>query len=95
MRCSASFEKRFNAELVNLRYLATLENIFTVYGKPGHEFIVIYEGKFADRSFYEKELLLGEEDNGDPIKAIWMPLSDFRAGKYPLYPTGLLELLEK
>ncbi len=87
--------EEIGARLVNLQYRATLENIFTVYGKPGHELIVIYEGEFADSSLYDKELILGEEDNGDPIKAMWMPLADFRAGKYPLYPTGLLKLLEE
>ncbi len=87
------FREEINAELTELRYLATLENIFTVYGKTGHEFIVTYEGKFADAALYEKEIIVGFEDNGDRFKALWISLADFRAGKFPLYPTGLLELL--
>ena len=87
------FREEINAELSDLRYLATLENIFTVYDQPGHEFIVIYAAEFADPALYEKEIIVGFEDNGDRFKALWMPLDDFRAGRYPLYPTGLLAIL--
>ena len=89
------FREEINTELTDLHYLTTLENIFTVYDQPGHEFIVIYAAEFADPVLYEKEIIVGFEDNGDRFKALWMPLNDFRAGMYPLYPTGLLELLEE
>lgn len=87
------FREEINAELANLRYLATLENVFEVNGRKGHEVIVIYEGEFTDCSLYEKEEIVGLEDNGIKFKAIWMPLDEFRSGKHPLYPTGLLALL--
>lgn len=89
------FREEINAELTNLRYLTTLENIFTVYGRTGHEFIVIFTAEFAEPALYEKEIIVGFEDNGDRFKALWMSLDDFRAGMVSLYPTGLLELLEK
>ncbi len=87
------FHEEINAKLTNLRYLATLENIFEVYGKPGHEVIFIYEGELVDKTLYEKEVIVGLEDNGDRFKALWRSLETFRSGRYQLYPTGLLELL--
>ena len=89
------FREEINVELTNLHHLATLENVFEVRGRQGHEVIVIYEGEFADLSLYEKDEILGMEDSGEQFKAIWMPLADFRAEKFPLYPTGLLELLAR
>ena len=90
------FREELGAELVNLRYVQTLENIFTAYEKPAHEAIFVYEGDFADKTFYHKELIIGQEDNGESFTVKWMPIAEFRTGKFPLYPDGLLErLLEK
>lgn len=88
------FREELDADLTNLRYLETLENVFTCCGKEGHQVIIIYEGEFVDLAFYRQAEIRGMEDNGEPFKAKWMPLDDFHAGKFPLYPTGLLELLE-
>jgi len=82
-------------EVANLRYLGTLENIFTCNGKPGHEIVQVYEGEFADRRMYERESMEGREDCGTPFKAMWKPLADFQRGHAPLYPDGLLQLLER
>ncbi len=89
------FREELDAELVNLHYLQTLENIFTAYDKPGHETVFVYEGEFADKLMYDKDEFTVIEDDGDLIKALWMPLRGFREGKFPLFPDGLLALLEK
>ena len=90
--------EEIDAEINDLRYLGTIENLFTFEGQPGHEIVVVYEGKFVDRSLYDKPYVYGHEDG--PIqgslvsfKALWKPLDEFRQGRYPLYPEGLLELL--
>ena len=85
-------------EVHNLKFLATLENIFTYNGEKGHEIIIVYDGDFADESIYQRATIQGLENNHDPISAVWKPLSDFKAGSdgsssTPLYPSGLLELL--
>ncbi len=87
------FREELNAEIINLHYLQTIENIFTFDGSPGHEVVFVYEGDFADRSFYDKDVVIGVEDNGAKFKAIWAPLADLRDGRFPLYPGGLLDLL--
>ncbi|MBT3337289.1 MAG: NUDIX hydrolase [Anaerolineae bacterium] len=87
------FREEINADLLNLRYIQTLENIFICDGEQGHEIVIVYEGDFVDQSFYDKEVVILTEDNGEKLKALWVPIADFRAGKFPLYPDGLLELL--
>ena len=87
------FREEINAEIINLRYLQTLENIFTLEGQSGHEVVFVYQGDFADKSIYEFETMTGLEDDGTPFKALWKPLADFKDPNTPLYPDGLLELL--
>ncbi len=81
------------AEITNIRYLGTVENIFTYNGEIGHEIVLVYEAEFADRVFYEHEWLDCHEDDDTPFKAVWKSLDEFgEAG--PLYPDGLIDLLE-
>ncbi len=80
-------------ELTNVRYLETLENIFTVRGEPSHELVLLYAADLADASLYGVELLNCVEDDGSAFCAMWQPLDYFRAGNAPLYPDGLLELI--
>src|SRR5919108_3418432 len=69
--------EEINAEVINLRYLGTLENIFTYDGRPGHEIVLVYEGDFADQAIYKKSMVIGKGEGGDSFKALWKPLSDF------------------
>jgi 8-oxo-dGTP pyrophosphatase MutT (NUDIX family) len=88
--------EEIDAEVNDLRFLGTLENIFTYNGQKGHEIILIYDGAFVDESLYRQNVIEGREDGDEPLfTAYWMALDDFR-GKHahPLYPTGLLELLD-
>jgi len=87
--------EELNVEVTNVRFLGTLENIFTYDGRPGHEIVLVYEADFVDRSLYEKATIQGIEDGNIPFKAVWKPLEEFERGGSPLYPEGLLELLTK
>ena len=85
--------EEINADVENLLYLGTLESIFIHEGQPGHEIVLVHQADFADTRLYDKESVMGREDNGGQFKALWKPLADFQNGQYPLYPDGLLELL--
>jgi ADP-ribose pyrophosphatase YjhB (NUDIX family) len=85
-------------DATNLRYLGTIENIFTYDGQAGHEIVLVFQGDFADKAIYKKTMVFGYEAGGGAFKAVWKSLSDFGAhsqGRAPLYPEGLLELLLK
>lgn len=78
----------------NVRYLGTLESIFTFDGQPGHEICLIYSAQFVDESVYAVDSLEGTDEDGDYLfVAVWKPLDDFLYSTAPLYPEGLYELL--
>lgn len=83
------------AELANVRYIETVENIFTVRGQPSHELVLLYAADLTDPSLYEVELLNCKEDDGSTFCAMWQSLDFFRSGQAPLYPDGLLQYLEE
>ncbi|GAB4445551.1 MAG: NUDIX hydrolase [Anaerolineae bacterium] len=87
--------EEFGAEIDHLRYLGTLENVFIYNDQPGHEIVQVYDAEFVERSLYERGTLVGLEDSGLTFKAFWKPLIELRHNSLPLYPTGLLELLQK
>lgn len=87
------FVEEIEAELVDIRYLGMLENIFTYEGMRGHEIVLVYDGHLAEPALYEMEIIKGNE-LGAPFKAMWKSLDDFVPGNPPVYPDGLNELLE-
>lgn len=86
--------EEFEAEITNIRYLGTVENVFIYESQPGHEIVQVYDAEFVDQSLYRQPWLTGHEDNGLSFKAIWKPLADFQNGAERLYPSGLFELLQ-
>ena len=78
-------------EIVDLRYLGTLENIFEWLGRTGHELVRVYEARFADGSQYARASFPCIESGGEAFTCVWKRLSDFE--REPLYPSGLRELL--
>jgi 8-oxo-dGTP pyrophosphatase MutT (NUDIX family) len=78
----------------SLKYLGTLENIFTFNGEPGHEIVMIYDGALKDSGLYERTVIMGREVDGEEFRAIWKNIDEFGVGKSILYPTGLLEMLQ-
>lgn len=88
--------EEIKAEVVDLAYLGTLENIFTYEGEPHHEIVMIYDGRFGDPALNRNDVTLTGVDEGEILyEAAWQPIDFFSAdGAPPLYPEGLLELLE-
>ena len=63
--------EELGAEVVDLRYLGTIENIFIYDGQPGHEIALIFEGVFSDAAFYAQGEMTAHEDDGTPFKVLW------------------------
>ena len=78
----------------SLKYLGTLENIFTFNGKPGHEIVLVYDGELSQPRLYDQAVIVGKEANGEDICVAWKNLDEFGEGKSILYPDGLLEMLK-
>lgn len=85
-------KEELGAAVDGLRLLGVVENLFTFRGEPGHELVWLYDARLVDEALYEREVIVADE-GGSPFEAHWVALEDFVAGKVPLYPDGLLELL--
>lgn len=83
--------EEIGAEVADVRYLGTLENIFTYLGRPGHEIVRVYDASLVEASLYEG-VVPGAESDGRPFVASWRSLSSFGPG-LPLVPEGLADLL--
>ena len=87
-------QEELGLQVSNLRFLVTLENIFSYNGQEGHEIVLVYDGEFVDPQVYEHTELMGTESNGLSFLAKWKSLTDFNTPSGPpLYPSGLLEYL--
>ncbi|MDE2767801.1 MAG: NUDIX domain-containing protein [Chloroflexota bacterium] len=78
-------------EILGVRHLGTLENIFEREGQAAHWIVLLFEAEFVDRSRYANERIEGVEGDGERIEARWIDVCQPLGG--PLYPEGLLELL--
>jgi 8-oxo-dGTP pyrophosphatase MutT (NUDIX family) len=78
----------------SLKYLGTLENIFTFNGEPGHEIVLIFDGALKEPGLYDRTMIVGQEADGEEFRAVWKHIDEFGEGKSILYPTGLLEMLQ-
>ena len=87
--------EEIGAEVCELKYLGTLENIFVFNGTPGHEIVQVYNGSLRDTRLYEQTVIVGQEvDINGSFRAVWKRIDEFGEGKSILYPTGLLEILQ-
>jgi len=86
-------QEELGAQVTDVHYLFTLENIFSYNGEIGHEIVLVHDGKLADSQLYACETIQGREDDESAFMAVWKSLSDFEAGGQILYPSGLLERL--
>lgn len=88
-------QEEIQADVTDLIYLGTLENIFTFNGEKGHEIILVYNGRFVDERLYQRETIDGHEDSGDEtFTAYWLPVEMLRdPNAPPVYPTGLAGLV--
>src|SRR4026208_1142311 len=52
-------QEEIGAEVRDLKYLGTLENVFVFNGSPGHEMVQIFDGSLKDAQLYEQTVILG------------------------------------
>lgn len=80
-------------DVTELRRLGVLENVFEYEGRPGHEVVFVFGGRFADATVYLRpELPVTEAGWSSP--ATWRPFDSFGPG-CRLVPEGLAALLAR
>lgn len=79
----------------NLVLLGVIENFFNFDNKPGHEIIFVYDAEFIDSRVYIQDNFQCQESDGSLFKAQWLELSTIDENTPPIYPDGLLKLLNR
>ena len=87
--------EELGADIINIKQIGVLENIFVYEGEPGHEIVFVFQADFTDRALYDRELSVCKEDNNAQFPAMWKPLEEFSSGRAILYPQGLAELIRE
>ncbi|MBW4616013.1 MAG: NUDIX domain-containing protein [Desmonostoc vinosum HA7617-LM4] len=87
------FQEEIQAELINIRYLGCIENLFTFNGRQGHEIIQLYQCDFAEPKFYQLESLIFSESENHKHRALWIEIDRFKSGELRLVPEVFFEYL--
>ena len=93
--------EEINAEVKNLQYIGTLENIFTYNGLQGHELVQVFKADLKNLELFKQPAINGFESDGEPIEAFWIPIDYFTKNtsknkskhNIPIYPEGILKLI--
>jgi 8-oxo-dGTP pyrophosphatase MutT (NUDIX family) len=86
--------EELGAEIENPRLLGVIENLFTFDGEPGHEVVFVYDAELKDPSLYQCDQLDGRESNDQPFRVRWIDIGSHGPNEPPVYPAGLIDLLE-
>lgn len=88
--------EELGGEIEDVRFLGTLENIFTLEGEPGHEIVLVFDATFVGRSLYERDVLVGHEHEiGTTFLAEWKSVEELANTTTRLVPDGLASLIEE
>jgi len=72
------FKEEINANILDMKYLCTIENIFTFEGIDKHEILLVYQVILSEELYKKDELILNE--NGTIGKAMWIDKKEFMNG---------------
>ncbi len=88
-------KEELNTDITDVTLNSIEENIFVYEGKPGHEITFIYDAIFADRSFYEMEIVKGfEMTNGQHFQLFWIDPQNPPEGTR-IFPEGVTKRIKK
>lgn len=85
--------EELKAEIIGLKKLAVLENIFDFKGRPHHEIIFLFRAEFQDRAFYQKSEFIIEELGFDTTRAIWLPRQKIVSNSVKFYPEKMVGMM--
>jgi ADP-ribose pyrophosphatase YjhB (NUDIX family) len=86
------FQEELRAELTNIHFLTSIENLFVYEGKPGHEIVQLFQADLVDPKFYEMEEMPFYE--GDDVNlARWIEIEKLRSRQLNLVPEECLAYL--
>lgn len=75
-------------------FLGLLENLFTYCGGQGHELVLVYDARLADRELYLRDRINCRESDGTTFDAVWLDFDRENPDGLPLYPDGLRDFIK-
>ena len=78
------FREELDATLTSIRYLATVESLFTYGGQQAHELVRLYSGHLLEAERFHDSRLIRLRD--DPSVAEWVSVEDVLAKRVLFYP---------
>ena len=76
------------------KLLGVLESRFRLGGRDHHEHVFVFDAVFRNRELYDRARILGKEGCGAELRGEWLRTSTCASDSIPLYPEGLLALLQ-
>lgn len=86
------FSEELDVDLDSVRLLAVTENIFDSHGKRGHEIVHVFEVRSRALEMLPTDHRLAVRDSDTTVG--WYPLDLLRRGTPPVYPAGILDLID-
>ena len=81
------FREELEAEILQFKYLATIDNIFSVRENLGHELVTLHEVEIETRFYSMPKVPIAE--NGLRREAKWLTKDEVHSGAKVLYPEGV------
>lgn len=78
--------EELDTELVDIKYISMLENIFVYEGNKMHELVLVYSAEFKDKDFYDKDDLI-ILDSVKKERAYWISKDELKKSRF--YPEGI------
>ncbi|MSU56479.1 MAG: NUDIX domain-containing protein [Candidatus Taylorbacteria bacterium] len=78
-------QEEVGCDVLDVKFISAVENLFTYNGKQGHEIILMYEGKLADESLYRKDKFMFMEGKRE-TEAGWYSKADVAKENIPIFP---------
>ena len=89
-------KEEMGINLINVKLLGTLENIFRDPNKNlYHEILFIYKAALSKKSAYKKEKIPCKELDGRKFDMFWVNLNEIKIGKIKFVPKGMRAFLNK
>lgn len=85
------WQEELSAQLLDVRLLGWVENLFTLEGEPGHELLAVHVGRVEDAHVLDRDDL--GTIPGTSATVHWVPGAQLLDGPVPLYPVEAVEML--
>lgn len=82
------FREELGATVTSIRYLGTVENLFTYDGQQQHELVLLYSGDLLELERFRDSAEIRLRD--DPAVAVWVSIEEVLTERVPSYPAAAL-----